>query len=208
MSTINEATFYSYIRQHLFSGSLSTAQVQGISKLLQVAAEFGLSDMRQLAYVLATVYHETGVVQTVDGHKVLVRTMQPVREMGSDKYLSKYDTGKLAKALGNTSEADGDGIKYCGRGFVQITGRAVYQRLGKLLGIDLITNPDLALELDTSARIAIIGMMRGLFTGKKLSDYLNHTLKDFVNARRIINGQDSAALIAGYALTFYTALIT
>jgi hypothetical protein len=43
------------------------------------------------------------------------------------------------------------------------------------------------------------GMRHGTFTGKKLADYINATGCDYRNARRIINGVDQAALIAGYA---------
>jgi putative chitinase len=51
----------------------------------------------------------------------------------------------------------------------------------------------------------ITGILKGLFTEKKLSDYLNKDT-DWINARRIINGLDKAELIAVYAKKFYTAL--
>lgn len=68
-----------------------------------------------------------------------------VKEMGSDKYLSKYDTGRLAERLGNSPEADGDGQLYAGRGLIQVTGRANYLACSKaLFGDDrLLRQPEL-----------------------------------------------------------------
>lgn len=60
-----------------------------------------------------------------------------VKEMGGDKYLSKYDTGRLAERLGNTPEADGDGQLYAGRGLIQCTGRANYKACSLALFGDL-----------------------------------------------------------------------
>ncbi|WP_085581518.1 MULTISPECIES: glycoside hydrolase family 19 protein [unclassified Pseudomonas] len=70
---------------------------------------------KRIAAFLAQVGHESG-------------QLRYVRELGSQQYLSKYDTGALAARLGNTPEADGDGQKYCGRGLIQITGRANYRQ--------------------------------------------------------------------------------
>lgn len=68
-----------------------------------------------------------------------------VKEMGSDKYLSKYDTGRLAERLGNSPEADGDGQLYAGRGLIQVTGRANYLACSMaLFGDDrLLRQPEL-----------------------------------------------------------------
>jgi putative chitinase len=144
--------------------------------------------LRWIAYILATVYHETAA------------TMQPITEYGSVKYFDKYDVGRLAARLGNTPEADGDGYKYRGRGYVQITGRANYEKFG------IEDDPDKALEVGVAAKIAYDGMINGTFTGKKLADYFNSQRSDWVGARRIINGMDRADLIGGYGKLFMEAL--
>jgi hypothetical protein len=51
-----------------------------------------------------------------------------------------------------------------------------------------------------------VGMIKGLFTGKKLSDYLTDTKKDYFNARRIINGLNEAEHIKKYAKDFEKCL--
>ena len=77
-----------------------------------------------------------------------------------------------------------------------------YQKFGDLLGLDLVNDPGLALQPGTAYKVLSLGMTRGLFTGKKLADYINDEESDFVEARRIINGLDRARLIAGYAAKF------
>ena len=115
------------------------------------------------AYALATAYHETA------------HTMQPIKEYGGPKYFTRmYDpTGtrpKLAASMGNTSA--GDGPKYCGRGYVQLTWKNNYARAGKAIRVDLVNNPDLAMQPDNAARIMREGMVDGWFTGKAFKDYL------------------------------------
>ncbi|WP_122524649.1 glycoside hydrolase family 19 protein [Pseudomonas viridiflava] len=91
---------------------------------------YGVVTKVRIAAFIAQIGHESG-------------QLRYVRELGGDKYLSKYDTGKLAERLGNTPEADGDGQRYCGRGLIQVTGRANYAECGEALGLDLISHPEL-----------------------------------------------------------------
>jgi putative chitinase len=189
--------FFANVRARPFGGALTQAQVEGMDALLD-AAPAGM-DVRQLAYCLATTIHETA------------RTMQPIKEHGGTAYFTRmYDIRgnrpHVARVLGNTNP--GDGAKYAGRGFVQITGRRNYALAGKLLGIDLIGKPDLALRPAYAAPILYAGMAEGWFTSRKLADYFSATTNDPVNARRIVNGTDKADLIAGYHRDFLAALQT
>ena len=197
---INRSFFFSYVRQNLFSGALSGPQVAGMTAILDMwQAGHNADDERWLAYMFATAYHETD------------RKMQPIKEYGSDSYFNKRygpppvgQNPGLAKQLGNTQQ--GDGARFCGRGFVQLTGRANYTAWKARLGIDLVGNPGLAMELAPALRILDHGMVHGSFTGKKLSQYFNAGTDDWINARRIINRLDKAEQIAAYGHAFYAAI--
>jgi predicted chitinase len=143
--------------------------------------------------MMATAFHETA------------HTMQPVTEFGGKSYFNKYNAGtRIGRSLGNTQP--GDGYRYRGRGYVQITGRANYAKMTKITGVDLVRQPERALEPAVAAQIMFDGMTMGTFTGRALKHYFTPTKADWVNARRIINGTDRAVLISGYAKKFYAAL--
>lgn len=196
--SINRQFFFQHARLHLFDGSMRQKQVDGLTALLDYwETNLATNDDRWLAYVLATAHHE------VDA------SMQPIKEYGSMAYFKKmYDIQgqrpDVARELGNIQP--GDGARYHGRGFVQLTGRRNYQDWSDRLGEDLVGNPDLALDTRVATRIIFEGMRLGTFTGKKLGDYFNTQRADWKGARRIINGQDKAELIQSYALKYYAAI--
>lgn len=183
--------FFSALRKTLFAGGLSKEQVAGLEAKLDAWERIApTADLRFVAYSLATSYHETA------------RTMQPIREYGRGKG-RRYGV-----------KAGPSGQVYYGRGDVQLTWLANYdratkelRRLGALTSREsLVETPDLALRPDISAAVMIVGMLEGWFTGRKLADYFAGARSDWVDARRIINGTDRAALIAGHGLHFYAAL--
>ncbi|CZT36120.1 hypothetical protein [Rhizobium sp. 9140] len=210
---MKHATFFAGVRTsaQLFDGRLTPGQVAGMEEILSAWEASGLTDLRWLAYMLATAFHETG------------RAMQPVVEnlnysaAGLRATFPKYFTAAQANSyarkpekianrayanrIGNGSEASGDGWRYRGRGLVQITGRDNYRTYG------IEGAPDTALEPKTAVRIMFDGMVHGRFTGKKLSDYLNSKSADWVGARRIINGNDKAEDIARQAYAFHDAIL-
>lgn len=192
---LNETTFFDAVRDGILGPGLSSGEVSGCQAILAAAAGLPAA---QAAYMLATAYHETA------------STMQPIKEYGGEAYFfRRYDprgaNPALAKRLGNTE--GGDGARYAGRGYVQLTGRANYARAGRELTIDLVGTPDLALTPDIAAKVMRRGMTEGWFTGHRLAEYFPAAgPSDFVQARRIINGLDRAEDVAGYAREFLKAL--
>lgn len=185
MNNIDKPYFFDTVRMSLFGGRLSQKQVVGMEAIIDKA---DLSN-KQLAYVMATVCHETA------------KTFEPIEEYGKGRGKRYGRKEKMSGAKYTTPDKI-----YFGRGFVQLTWFENYEKFQKLLGIPLLANPDLALDLNNSVDILLLGMERGLFTGRKLSDYINLSKKDYRNARRIVNGLDRADLIAGYAVKFEKAI--
>lgn len=200
MSLGNPPAFFDVLRHGILGPTLSAEEVKGCTAILEAMEGAPLS---WTAYALATSYHETA------------STMIPIKEYGGPTYFTRmYDiTGarpQKALAMGNTCA--GDGPKYCGRGYVQLTWKANYKRAGDECGVDLVSYPDKAMDPVIAAKILRRGMEEGWFTGKKFSDYLpsvgRATSGQYRNARYIINGSDKADRIAGHAKAFEDALVS
>ena len=179
---MNMARFFNAIRP-MFDNQLSTIQVDRIEAVVE-----GLEDrkvpVRYAAYILATAHHETG------------RFIHMQELWGPTPAQKRYES---RKDLGNTVK--GDGKKFLGRGFVQITGRKNYTYWTRRLGVDLLKEPHLTTLVKYAVPILIDGMLEGTFTGKKLSNYTR-----YMDMRRVVNGMDRADDIAEYAVSYEDAL--
>ncbi|MBQ0112892.1 MAG: hypothetical protein KBT03_07170 [Bacteroidales bacterium] len=185
------------------SRTLTQEQVDGINHYVSEIDKDGGISYAQASYVLATVWHETAT------------KMKPIEEYGKGQgrpygTWHKNSKGDLYSFKnGNKKEAylykDYPHLYY-GRGDTQNTWFDNYSKLSKVFGVDFLRKPELLLTREWSTKATLYSMKNGLYTGKKLSDYINTTKTDFVNARRIINGVDRASQIAKYAEIFLKAL--
>jgi putative chitinase len=206
-ATIKAVSQFEFDRKKFFDayrgrfGSLTQDLVDAIEYLLgriESDTRFGTSDVdrRMLAYCLATFKWETA------------HTLEPIDEIGGDAYFNKRYAPETdaGKNVGNTQP--GDGARFHGRGYVQLTGRANYAKAKKLTGVDLIAEPDRAKERELAYQIAIQGMIDGWFTGRKLARYFKPDgLSDYEGARAIINGEDQKTRIADIARRFNEILL-
>lgn len=219
---MDRAAFYAVLRSRantLFGTSLTRPQVTTLDLILDEGERRGLP-LAHLAYVLATPYHEVGaalrpLVENLNYTSAArIRAVWPSR-FRTDAAAAPYVRNPQALAnlvyggrLGNKSP--NDGWTYRGRSLAQITGRENYARFSRLLGVDLVGNPELALEPAIAVAILFEGMVKGLFSGKKLADYQAGVGFDYRAARAIINADVKANgdRIAGYARAFEAALRT
>lgn len=159
------------------------------------------------AYMLATVEHETE------------RRFAPVEEVGRGEgkpygvalqvaCACQMNGRNRAMRLGKAAQDCLRTNVYYGRGYVQLTWQSNYARLGQALGMGrlLMEQPEQALQPEIAYAVLSYGMTRGVFTGKRLGDFLNTSGENYVQARRIVNGLDCAEEIAELAIAWESRL--
>lgn len=195
---INRKLFFAGYKSKF--GNLNQRQVNGLEFLLTEFDKSILFDTKaKISYALATIKRETA------------DTFQPVKEgywitNNRVQKLYNYYYNHNRHALDTIFPNGLAGKNYLGRGRIQTTHNYNYKNIGDKLGIDLLNNPDLALDNETDWKILELGFSTGIWTGKKLSNYINDDIVDYYNARKIVNGLDHAREIANYAQDFFNII--
>lgn len=185
-------------------GSYHPQTIEGLDRILDALEKEDDFQKDDEAYMLATAAWESA------------RTMQPVREtlaatdeQAIGRLENAWKKGQLKWVKTPYWRPDAQGKSWFGRGLVQITHKFNYEKLSKVTGVDLVTNPSEALRMTNAIKIMFEGMRLGLFTGSKLSGYLDgideseaEDFREFKAARKIINGTDKDDEIASFAMTF------
>jgi hypothetical protein len=173
-------------------GKLSQKQVDGLEAIFNMWELLGLKDLRWLAYILATIWHETD------------KTMQPIEEYGKGK------GKKYGARVWYSGKRYNDILHiFFGRGHTQNTWRDIYLKLtlANKKGWDFVNKPDLLLEMEPSIWATFHGMITGLYTGRSLRMHFNTTTNDPTGARKIINVTDKAILIRDYHFKFLKSIV-
>ncbi|WP_192816685.1 hypothetical protein [Baaleninema simplex] len=202
-----------------------------IPRLLKFSVLTGITQLEPIAYIIATAEHESYFGATLYGHNYMY-------EYSGERPGSQQEQDYFNNAYGgrNGNDRVNDGYKYRGRGFVQITGEANYDKMQEVYNraisnptalerqanidlspIDLVNNPDIAADdRDVAARIAVLGMQQGIFRPPnnnlpfffRVNAPRNERARRqrFENARQIVNPDDRAGYIAGRAEAYYQTL--
>jgi predicted chitinase len=126
--------------------------------------ENGLTDRESIVAVLATIGTEVG-------------SFEPINEFGDSKYFAQHYEGR--RDLSNTQP--GDGVRYHGRGFIQLTGRANYHSYAEKLGVPLEDHPEQAMKPEVAARV-----LGRYFKDHKIADDARRG--DWKSVRHKVNG--------------------
>lgn len=180
---VNSDTWLASIAKVL-NTRLTRAQGDAIRLIVKKCDEGGVSDPRQVSYVLGTVYHECRFRSI---REIRAKPGTPIYNM-QERY---WHTG------------------YYGRGFCQLTWRKNYQKFSPIVGLDLVKNPDEVLRPEVGAKILVFGMRDGLFSGVGLDKYFPPAPAepDWLNARKIVNGTFQADRVAMAAKKIFSLLV-
>ena len=123
-----------------------------LSEISEFGAKFGITSNLRLAHFLCQTSHESGgfksVKENLNYSAERLKQIFPKYFPGNLNESYAKNPQKIANKvyssrMGNGDEASGDGWKYAGRGYIQLTGKSNYSEFDKMVEDDILTNPDL-----------------------------------------------------------------
>ena len=155
---------------HMFPENYSQKNVHKYFETIEASLhKFGITDEKIKLVAYSTIRAETASFKPIKEHKSKYNTMEKhIAQDYGNKNINDISavTGKLIKKYGLSDDYGlynyrkdignsniGHGEKYCGRGFIQLTGMENYRNYGSKIGKDLVENPDLALDPNIAADI-------------------------------------------------------
>lgn len=148
-------------------------------QLMQIVPGLDSGKADQVAQGLNSAMAEAGITSKEEQAMFIA---QLAHESAGFQYMEEIASGADYEGrsdLGNTQP--GDGVRYKGRGFIQLTGRSNYEAAGAALGLDLINNPELAATPENAARVAA-----WYWSSRGISEIA--ATGDFVGVTQAING--------------------
>jgi putative chitinase len=116
--------------------------------------QYGVTTPLRIAHFLGQLEHESNLTPISENLnysssgliRVFRKYFTDLESIQFQRQPQKIANRVYANRMGNGNEASGDGWKYRGRGFIQLTGKSNYSELSKAVGIDFVANPDLLLD--------------------------------------------------------------
>lgn len=195
---MDRAKFFKALGKH------TQGKVDTIDAILD-EADRRKTPLDHLAYILATTEHETTGTFGPAVENLNYTTAARLKQVWPKRFPTEASALPFVRNpvtlaekvyggrtdLGNTQP--GDGWRYRGRGLSQITGRGNYRKFG------IENTPDDALKTSVAVRILFDGLTKGMFTGKKLSDFATfYDMRSAINGDKQLNGSHIAKLAEKY----------
>jgi len=162
--------------------NLTPEQKRNINLIVSSCKKYGITNRHLQAAILATISKESNFIPQSENLNYSIQNINRVwPEMDQDTAESlshnpeRLGNYKYGNKYGNSSA---DGFKYRGRGFNQITFKSSYKLFGDLLGIDLVSNPDLLNDPKIASDAAVMFFLTELKAGAKAGTFNKFNVAD------------------------------